>query len=176
MDCSSIRFSVHGILQENWRGLLFPSPGDLPALTTLWSSVKIGYAQGNKALNLNDLFFIPRSWSSWTNFVLVCCYEIASLLANDEHTSEEFSTLKEPAAKTKKKVWEPVHRCRLFAQLMLCLSSLFTEPKVSLNPKAMPTSGVPSICYSSQASQWPAPEPGTIIVSQSWLTSCDATC
>ena len=31
MDCSPPGFSVHGFLrQEYWRGLPFPSPGDLP--------------------------------------------------------------------------------------------------------------------------------------------------
>ena len=29
MDCSSPGSSVHGILQERWSGLQFPSPGDL---------------------------------------------------------------------------------------------------------------------------------------------------
>ena len=30
MDCSPPGSSVHGILQEYWSGLPFPSPGDLP--------------------------------------------------------------------------------------------------------------------------------------------------
>ena len=30
MDCSLPGSSVHGILQEHWSALPFPSPGDLP--------------------------------------------------------------------------------------------------------------------------------------------------
>lgn len=50
------------------------------------------------------------------------------------------------------------------------------ESKLQTRPICVYIRCAPSISYSSQASQWPATEPGTIIVSQSWLTSCDATC
>lgn len=53
---------------------------------------------------------------------------------------------------------------------------LRTESKLQTRPVCVHIRCASSISYSSQASQWPATEPGTIIVSQSWLTSCDATC
>ena len=78
---------------------------------------------------------------------------------------------------TKKKVWEPVHRCRLCSANALSFLLVHrTESKLQTRAVGVHIRCAPSICYSSQASQWPAPEPGTIIVSQSWLTSCDATC